>query len=77
MSYWKDKKFSKFQTIKMSKNKMIIIWQKYLFIFSFVKVEILKNQVSAFASDLSKENNKISILNQESLAKKQRLNGAK
>ena len=29
---------------------------------ALAEVEILKNQVSAFASDLSKENNKISVL---------------
>ena len=39
-------------------------------------VEILKNQVSAFATDLSNKRNAISILTQERLVKKQRLNAA-
>ncbi|EGR29742.1 hypothetical protein IMG5_149250 [Ichthyophthirius multifiliis] len=38
------------------------------------EVEILKNQVSAFAQSLQQKRNKISILNQELLSKKQRLN---
>lgn len=39
-------------------------------------VEILKNQVSAFASDLSQKKNRMAILSQELLTKKQRLNAA-
>ncbi|EGR30111.1 hypothetical protein IMG5_141810 [Ichthyophthirius multifiliis] len=37
------------------------------------EVEILKNQVSDFASNLQNKKNRISVLNQELLAKKQRL----
>lgn len=40
------------------------------------EVEILKNQVSAFASDLASKRNRISILTQERLVRKQRLNAA-
>jgi len=40
------------------------------------EVEILKNQLSAFASDLQQKRNKYAALNEELLRKKQRLNNA-
>ena len=40
------------------------------------EVEILKNQLSAFASELSQKKNKCSVLSQDLLSKKQRLNNA-
>jgi len=40
------------------------------------EVEILKNQLSAFASDLQQKRNKYASLNEELLRKKQRLNNA-